>query len=239
MGSGFQFFDIILFALIAAFLVLRLRGVLGRRDGHEGGYHDPFRNMDASDAPENPESDDNNIVRLPGHDDSSVDDLFDESPAPTEDESIDRIANGLHLIKRADSRFNIDDFRNGARSAFEMIVGAFIAGDSSVLKPLLSPEVYGNFADAIREREQAGEKCEDSLIGIKKTEIVEAYMEGRTACVTIKFVSDQVKATLDENGDVVDGDPNVIIEVTDFWTFARDTRSKDPNWALVATRSLE
>ncbi len=195
--------------------------------------------MDAPDASENPDSDDDNIVRLPGRDDSSVDDLFDDRAAPTEDEALDRIANGLHLIKRADSHFNIDDFRNGSRSAFEMIVAAFIAGDTGALKPLLSPEVYGNFADAIREREQAGEKCEDSLIGIKKAEIVEAYMEGRTACVTVKFVSDQVKATLDENGDVVDGDPNVIIEVTDFWTFARDTRSRDPNWALVATRSLD
>ena len=107
------------------------------------------------------------------------------------------------------------------------------------LKPLVSHEVYGNFAKAIQDREQAGHVMEDTLVGINKSEMVEAYMEDDNAFITIKFVSEQVNAIRDENGDVVEGDANVILTVTDFWTFARDTTVVDPNWLLVATRSLE
>ncbi len=236
MGEGFPFFDIILFALIAAFLVLRLRSVLGRRDGHEGGYADPFKQHDQV------AQKDDKVVHLPprGNGDAA-DDLF--GPRQPKEESAPAgggdVAAGIHQIKKADSSFNLDEFVAGAKAAFEMILGAFTSGDSGSLKPLLSPEVHGNFVEAIRRREHAGERCEDQLIGIKKADIVEAYMRDRVAHVTVKFVSDQVRATRDENGDVVDGDPNVIIEVVDSWTFARDTRSRDPNWILVATESPE
>jgi len=96
-----------------------------------------------------------------------------------------------------------------------------------------------NFSRAIRDREQAGETLEDTLVGIKSADIVEAYLEGRMVNITIKFFSDQINATRDENGDVVDGNPNAVIEVTDFWTFARDTKSRNPNWTLIATSSLD
>ena len=107
------------------------------------------------------------------------------------------------------------------------------------MKPLLSAEVYANFSQAIRDREQAGETLEDTLVGINSAEIVEAYVEDQTLSITAKFVSEQINATRDENGDVIDGNPNAVIDVTDFWTFARDAKSNDPNWDLVATSSLE
>jgi len=235
MGQGFQFFDIILFALIAAFLVLRLRSVLGRRDGHEGGFPDPFKPSDQVPAAEA----DDKIVHLPGRGKETADDLFGPKDRPAAEAPMGSIAAGVEQIRKADPGFELDGFLSGARAAFEMILGAFTSGDTAALKPLLSPDVHGNFVEAIRQREQAGERCEDQLIGIKKVEAVEAYLQGRNATVTIKFVSDQVRATRNDKGDVVDGDPNVIIEVTDFWTFARDTRSRDPNWTLVATDSPE
>ena len=238
MGDGFQFFDIILFALIAAFLVLRLRNVLGRRNGHEGGYRDPFKEKPDEQTPVTPESEQENVIPLPARAAPEADGgFFDQTQQ--DDDALSGVAVGLTQIKNADSSFNIDDFLGGAQAAFEMIVDGFTKGDAGTLKPLLSAEVHGNFVRAIREREQAGETCSDALISIKKAELVEAYLEDRVAHVTIKFVSEQVKATLDENNDVVDGDPNVILQVTDFWTFARDTHSRDPNWALVATRSLD
>jgi predicted lipid-binding transport protein (Tim44 family) len=120
-----------------------------------------------------------------------------------------------------------------------MILDAYAKGDSQTLKPLLNPEVFANFSQAIRDREQAGETLEDTLVGIKSAEIVEAYLDGRTVNVTVKFVSEQINVTRDESGDVVDGNPNAVIEVTDFWTFARDAKSRDPNWTLVATNSLD
>ena len=88
-------------------------------------------------------------------------------------------------------------------------------------------------------REQSGEVLEETLVGIKASEIVEADMTGSLANVTIKFVSDQIHAVRDKDGEIIEGDPNAIIEVTDFWTFSHDAKSRDPNWTLVATRSLD
>ena len=241
MSNGFQFIDIIFFALIAAFLILRLRNVLGRRDGHEGGFRDPFsRNQSQDNKPEAAnESAQDNVIPLP--DQHQQDDDFAPetvAEAPPVDES-DPLAVGLSQIMQADPSFSSNDFLSGARIAFEIILGSFAAGDTKSLKPLLSAEVFGNFAKSIQSREVAGETMDETLVGIKKAELMEAFTEGSTAHITVKFVSEQINAVRDENGDVVDGDPNTIITVTDFWTFARDVRARDPNWMLAATRSLD
>lgn len=232
MSNGFQFIDIIFFAMIAAFLVLRLRSVLGRRDGHEGKFTDPFRSRTDEKA-------DDNVVPLPDRSGPLDDEVLATEPPLEADDDVDPLTRGLALIKRASPKFDTEEFLSGARTAFEMILGAYASGDTSTLKPLLSPEVFANFSQAIRAREQAGETLEDTLVGIKSAEIVEADVDNWIANLTIKFVSEQINVTRDENGDVVDGNPNAVIDVTDFWTFARDTKSRDPNWTLVATSSLD
>lgn len=241
MGNGFQFIDIILFGMVAAFLVLRLRSVLGRRDGHEPKQdrrNDPFRQSEDQD----------NVVRMPGkRGDEEVEQAredaraeADEEPAPARYEAADEnAANGLTQIRIADPTFDPNQFIEGARAAFEMVLNAYAAGDTQTLKSLLSPDVFANFESAIREREQAGETLEDTLVGFNTTDITEAYMDGDDAHVTVKFVTEQVNVVRDENGDIVDGNPNAVIDVTDFWTFSRNTRSSDPNWTLVATGSPE
>ncbi len=244
MGSNFQFIDIIFFAMVAAFLVLRLRSVLGRRNGHEKQFRNPFKPQNkeqASDHPESPDDDyaDDNVVPLSGRDDPDFDDAAEKDRPPEPPDDDDPLAQGLFKIRSADPKFDAEEFVFGARIAFEVIVGAYAAGDAAALKPLLSAEVYANFSQAIRDREQAGETLEDTLVGITSAEIVEANVEDRTLSITAKFVSEQINATRDENGDVVDGNPNAVIDVTDFWTFARDAESNDPNWDLVATSSLE
>lgn len=243
MSNGFQFIDIIFFAMVAAFLVLRLRGVLGRRDGHEGQFRNLFKprnKKQASEHQENPDDayPDDNVIPLAGQDDPDSHDGAEKNrpPEPPDD---DPLAQGLFQICSADPNFNPEEFISGARIAFEIIVGAYAAGDASALKPLLSAEVFANFSQAIRDREQAGETLEDTLVGITSAEIVEAYIEDWTISITAKFVSEQINATRDENGDVINGNPNAVIDVTDFWTFARDSESNDPNWDLVATSSLE
>ena len=120
---------------------------------------------------------------------------------------------------------------------FSWIVEAFAKGDSKGLRPLLNDDVYGNFSAAIEARAKAGETLETALVGIKSAEILEARMQGRAAFVTVKFVSEQVNVTRNSQGEVIDGDPARVVTITDIWTFARDTRSRDPNWSLVATRS--
>lgn len=233
MGDGFQFIDIIFFAMIAAFLALRLRSVLGRRDGHEGGYRDPFKRVpEPHKAPEDRAED--NVVRLPDRSAAADDAKLKEAA-----HGDDTLAAGLVQIKLADPAFDPDAFLAGARAAFEMILEAFAAGDSATLKSMLSSDVYANFAQAIKAREDADETLKYTLVGIRSVEIVEAYMDGRHATITVKIVSEQINATVDGKNEVVSGDLNKVVDVTDFWTFQRDTRSRDPNWTLIATRSLE
>ncbi|MSO92342.1 MAG: Tim44 domain-containing protein [Rhodospirillales bacterium] len=232
MGEGFQFIDIVFFAMIAAFLVLRLRSVLGRRDGHEGGHPDPFRRP-APSAQTRPDRADEKIISLPGRA------RGDDDAASGKETAGDATSVALAEIERADPTFSPQQFGEGAKAAFEMILGAYKSGDVATLKKMLSAEVYSNFLGAIRIREKAGETLEDTLVGIKNAEIAEATADIPTATVTVKFVSEQIHATRDEKGDIVSGDASAVTEVTDFWTFSRDTQSRDPNWTLVATRSLD
>ena len=118
-----------------------------------------------------------------------------------------------------------------------MIVQSFAAGDVKTLRTLLNDEVFENFSGAIEQREEAGETLETTLIGVKSADVIEARVDGRMAFVVLKFVSEQVNVTKDKEGAVVDGDPNQVTPITDIWTFARNTRARDPNWLLVETRS--
>ena len=234
MGTGFQFIDIILFAMIAAFLILRLRGVLGRRDGHEGGYHDQLK-TDSSE-----ERRDDNVIQLTETGAEKATEQ-DEGAWDTEkpETKITEKEAALEKLQAADNEFNEEDFLVGARVAFEMILGAYAAGDLEVLQNLLSEDVYKNFHVAISEREEAGHVMEETLVGIRSAEIVEVSMDGSEALVTTKFLSEQVHVVRDKEGLVIDGNPNQVTDVIDFWTFARDISSHDPNWQLVATQSLD
>jgi len=233
MGESFQFIDIIFFAMIAAFLVLRLRSVLGRRDGHEG---TPPETLDRTGLAE---QNDNNVVPLRGPDDSDAEHNDGDDVNFEGEKGNDPLDIGLNEIRALDPSFSTQEFISGGRIAFELILGSYAAGNSDALKPLLSNDVFANFDQAIREREKAGETMEETLIGIKTADVVEAYMEESSAYITLKFISEQVHAIRDKDGEVVDGDPNVVTEVVDFWTFSHDMRSRDPNWILVATRSLD
>jgi len=237
MGDGFQFLDIILFAAIAAFFVLRLRGVLGKRTGHEKRKADPFSSREGT------EDEDDKVIPLP---DRNKNARAEEGASATEDTAekaaeaeaaATPLAAGLIQVKRADKSFDEDQFVDGARTAFEWVIDAFARGDAKTLRPLLSNDVYGDFSGAIVERENAGQILETTLVGITDAKIIEAELQGRTAFVTIKFVSEQVNVVRDGDGEVVDGDPNHVTKITDIWTFARNTRSRDPDWTLVATSS--
>lgn len=227
MSEGFQFFDIILFAMIAGFLVFRLRNVLGRRTGHERPPEQLSRRGRA-------EQDDDNIIELPDRGGAAADAAFE---ADGDDADEDPLAAGLAGIGAVDSSFDPDDFTSGARNAFEMVVQAFAAGDQKALRGLLNDEVFDNFRSEIERREGMNNVLETTLIGIKIADILEARMEGRIAFITVKFVTEQVNVTRDQGGEVIEGDPNHVANVTDIWTFARNTRARDPNWTLVETRS--
>ncbi len=226
MGDGFPI-DIILFAMVAAFIVLRLRSVLGRRTGHERQRPDPF-STEPRPRPQDKNGEkqgSDKVVQLPGR-----------GPAPGVEAETPLLA-ALNEIKAADPRFDPDEFVTGALTAFEYVVEAFAEGNADKLRPLLSDEVYDNFTSAIDTRKQAGETPETTVINIKSMDLLEASLEDGTAFVAVKFDTEQINVTLNEAGDVVDGDADHITRVVDIWTFGRDTRSRDPNWRLVRTET--
>jgi predicted lipid-binding transport protein (Tim44 family) len=147
------------------------------------------------------------------------------------------VSQGLVEIFRADPSFDPDYFVQGAKAAYEIIVTAFAEGNRRTLKSLLNPEVYDGFNSAIADRERRGEQIDQSFVGIKSADVVEAELKGGIAQLTVKFVSELISATRDRAGVVISGDPKRIREVTDIWTFAREATSRDPNWKLIATQA--
>jgi len=230
-----EFLDLgtLLFLVAAVVIFIQLRNVLGRRTGNERPPFDPYtagRRQDSdAKAPDN-------VVSLPrrkggeaAEDAYAAIDKF--TPAGTD------LNKGLRAIRDADASFEPKSFVDGAKMAYEMIVMAYADGDRKTLKNLLSREVYDGFVQAIAEREQRNEKIQSSFVGIDKADITAAEMKGSEAHVTMRIVSELISATRDKAGAVIDGDPETVAEVKDVWTFARDTRSKDPNWKLVATEA--
>ena len=256
MSDGFQFYDIIFFALIAIFIILRLRGVLGRRTGQQRQRHaDRFTRTEKAPEESQGQTQGGEIVHLPDRtrpapeapQDVPPEDMATEPAAPRpmraerreaeseRDDAVSGLRAGLEQIRRADHEFSPRRFVQGAQAAFEMVVDAFAKGDTATLRPLLGDDVYDEFAAAIRERMADGHVQETTIVALDAAEIISAEMRSSTARVTVKFVSQQINVVRDKEGEEVGGDPSLIERVTDIWTFARNTRSSDPNWALIET----
>ena len=227
----------ILYATIAVVIFVKLRSVLGQRTGRERPPYDPYSARDTV----RPSTNDN-VVALPGR-------AAEPSPKPAEAAApaADRwtgiaepgsaVAAGLDAITREDKSFDVKHFVAGGRAAYEMIVTAYAEGDRRTLKNLLSRDVYDGFEAAIRERETKGETAESRFVSIDKSDLTDAELRGRTAQVTLRFVSQLVSVTRNREGAVIEGSPEKVTDVTDVWTFARDLSSRDPNWKLVATEA--
>jgi predicted lipid-binding transport protein (Tim44 family) len=225
MSDGFAYIDILFFAMVAAFIALRLRSVLGRRTGHERRRSGGWTGARANGAGDN-------VVALPERGKAMADAEQAFSGIPDE-----TIRNGLIEIRQADPSFDLDQFLAGARAAFEMIVEAFSGGDKATLRPLLDDDVFEGFARVIDQREADGHALETQLVAVHKSEVAEAALVEARARVTVRFVSEQVNVLRDREGAILEGDPATAEEVVDLWTFERDTRSSDPNWALAETRT--
>jgi predicted lipid-binding transport protein (Tim44 family) len=227
----------IIFLALAVFIFLRLRSVLGQRTGRERPPYDPYSARDAVRSPTNEK-----VVALPTRGAEPA-----PTPVDTAEKPADRwkgiaeqgtaLAAGLDAVAAEDKGFDAKHFLAGARQAYEMIVTAYAEGDRRSLKNLLSREVYDGFESAIREREGRGETTETRFVSIDKADITAAELRGKTAQITLRFVSQLVSVTHDRTGAVIEGSPDKVTEVTDVWTFARDVSSRDPNWKLVATEA--
>ena len=227
---GFDLYTVI-FLVLAVFIFFRLRSVLGQRTGHERPPVEPVRREPGAAAGDK-------VVPLPTR---NADAAAAPPSVPGEfrwkgvAEEGSELAANFDAIAAADRTFDARTFTTGAKAAYEMIVNAFNQGDRKTLKSLLSREVYDSFVQAIGERESRGEIVQSSFVSLDKADIASAALKGKVAHVTVRFVSQMISATKDRTGTVIDGSTDKITEVTDLWTFARDTTSGDPNWRLVAT----
>ncbi len=229
---GFSDFITLFFLVAAVLIFFQLRSVLGRRTGSEKPPFDPYSPRDVA---KGPVADDNKVVTLPKRGEGEDENRFAEADAIAPVDSA--LNTSLREVMTKDPSFRPREFLNGARMAYEMIVMGFADGDRKTLKNLLSKDVFEGFDAAISEREARGEVVKSTFVGIEKADITQASIRDSEVQVTLRIISQLISATYDKAGELVDGDPDTVAEVDDIWTFSRDTRSRDPNWKLIATES--
>lgn len=240
-------FDIytIIFLALAVFIFIRLRSVLGQRTGRERPPYDPYARRDPAKAPAGTDARSDKVVSFPerqGEPGAGASTAAEpEEPATPRWSGVaevgSAVANGLDAIATQEPGFDVQHFLSGARSAYEMIVLAFANGDRRALKDLLAKDVFDGFATAITERETRGEVMETRFVSIDKSDIIDAQVKARSAQITVRFVSQLISVTRSAGGEVTEGDPETVADVTDVWTFSRDLGARDPNWKLVATEA--
>jgi len=213
--------QLLVLAAIAVFLILKLKNVLGTRDGFER----PPLARPENDA-EQPRKRGFTVIEG-GADQDITDHVPDGSPS----------ARALAAMKMAEDGFSVGTFLHGARGAYEMILMAFENGRLDDIVPFLSKEVFDSFAEVVDMREREGLTVEATFVGIRELALQEATYDRdtRTAEITVRYVAELTSAVRDRNGTIIEGDPNTIKRQRDVWTFARRMASDDPNWQLVAT----
>lgn len=210
--------QLLVLAGIAIFLILRLRNVLGTRDGFE-----PPREMSAPVARRTPD-----FEVIEGGPDPDITDHVDEDS---------NAAAALAQMKSAEPSFGVNNFLGGAKGAYEMILMGFENGDMDQIKPFISEEIYDAFLNVVASREDQGLTVDAQFIGVRETNLVDATFDeaSRMAEVTVRFVGELVYAVRNAEGDIVEGDEKQSKKQKDVWTFARSMGTDDPNWQLVAT----
>lgn len=214
-------FELVLLAMVAGFILLRLRSELGKKTGNE-----PLPPA----ARPAPHTGRGRVIEGEAVDAPSDAQVIDMQADPA-------VRKGVQDIRRADPSFDLGTFMQGAKGAYQMILEAFWAGDRDTLRDFLDDQVFAQFEGAISAREQNKLHMENRLLELSSADLVGAQLHGRTAELTLHFKAEIIAVTRDEAGKVVEGDTSDAVQMNDKWTFARDTASRDPNWTLVATRA--
>ncbi|WP_420004633.1 Tim44/TimA family putative adaptor protein [Arenibacterium sp. LLYu02] len=210
--------ELLVLAGIAVFLILRLKSVLGTREGFE---KPPL----ARPEPRSPQRKFEVIEGSP--DDDIVAYVAEGSPQ----------AQALAAMKRAEPTFHVAEFVQGARGAYEMILMGFETGELDGIQPFISDEIFQSFVDAVSAREDQGLTIEAEFIGVRETAIADATFDTATSTaeITVRFVGELTSVVRNREGEVVEGDAKSVKRQKDTWTFARQMGRDDPNWLLVAT----
>ena len=223
--NEFPYADILVLALIAIFVLLRLRNNLGKQVGF-----DPREKRESRDT----------LRRSLNAE--LADRLKDTANAtgPLEDAELASMSSGslrstLEAIRLIEPGFTLASFTEGAKGAYEWVFNAFHQGDRATLRPLLSADIYADFERELAAREAAGQTSKSTLVAINSAEITEATLEKKFARINVKFESEQIQVTKDKDGAVVEGDVSKVHRVEDEWTFERELGSRSPNWTVTAT----
>ena len=195
MNYSFEYIDIILLAMIAGFIFLRLRGILGKRTG------------------------------------------FSEKLSTDFKQEIQKETTNKNLKNQTFDDSAKQEFLNGAKAAYEMIVTSFAKGDKNVLKPLLNKEIYQNFSDEIDNRKKENIKSELTFVGVKSAKIKNFEKKDNIYTFTVDFVSEIITCKKDKNNKVIEGNPDIIKIVNDIWKFSKNMWSNNPNWYLAETQA--
>lgn len=219
-------------AIVALLVLWKLKSVLGTRTGLEKPPINPFAEVKPPPAPK----DGSPAFRLPGAAPAPAA-AFDPARWRPHAEPGTPLAARLDSLAARDPGFDARQFLEGAKIAYERILASFAAGDRSALQALLAKDVFDGFAAAIDQRTQRGETLTTTFVSFDEVKIEDAHLEGNLAFVDVRFLTKQISATHDAQGQLTDGSPDRVVLVDDLWTFSRDVTSRDPNWKLVATRS--
>lgn len=214
--------QLLVLAGIAIFLILRLRSVLGSREGFE--------------KPSVPVGGANDQNRVPRREFEVIEGGVDRDITDHVDDGTEA-AKALAAMKIAEPGFNVGEFLQGARSAYEMILMAFEQGDMEAVKPFVADDVYEAFTDVIRQREEQGLTIDANFVGMREVSLVDASFERDTSTgeITVRFIGELTSVVRNAEGEIIEGDPQAIKRQKDVWSFARQMGTGDPNWQLVAT----
>ncbi|MCF6325866.1 MAG: Tim44/TimA family putative adaptor protein [Devosiaceae bacterium] len=241
-----EFFDLPTLVIIgvAIFILMRLRSVLGTRTGHE---RPPKNSVNPRQQRPRIKQANKEDVVVPLHPDQEqilqkeeIERAERKFEAELEKYAGDnaQLRKALADISDADENFTPKNFIDGAGSAYEMIVTAFAQGDKSTLKNLLEKDVYDGFVSAIDAREAQGHSVDFTFVALPNIQYLQAELDKRVASLTLRFDAQVVSATKDTDGRLIEGHEERVVDIADEWTFSRNTRSRDPNWKLVATDQI-
>lgn len=235
-----EFFDLptLIVIAVAVFVLFRLRSVLGTRTGNERPPLERRKPAEAA-AP----TDETVVPMRPRAGNPDLDDERRSRKLDAEIEQFakgnDGLAAGFRAVAEVDPSFTPKSFLDGAKQAYEMVVTAYASGDRATLRNLLEKDVFEGFQRAIADRETAGQRVDFTFVGLPKIEIADAEYDKKNVLVTVRFHAEVVSATRDKDGNLVDGNADQVQTIADEWTFARNPKSRDPNWKVVTTSQLD
>ena len=220
--NNIPFFDILILAMIAVFIINRLRNVLGKKTGNENDIVKKFT-----------------VDKTSAYEESIPDEVKKQSNDNTVSSNTKKLHNNasinkvLNKLRRHNSDFSVESFLDGAKKAFEFIIKSYSQDKIDSLKKLVSKDMFETFKKEINNRKKKKESLDITLIGIKTPEIIEAEIFNKNFIrLTLKFITEQIQTTKNTNGEIIDGDSNQILSITELWTFSKNFTNKDPNWTL-------